>query len=215
MPLRSLLYIAREFEQFFPQEVRYKRGLVSIPTPAFFTFYNGEEKQPKERIMRLSDAFVESGGTKPPLELIVKVININKEQGHYILDECKPLREYSDLVSTVRKYKGTSNPIEKAVKDCISRGVLEDYLSRKGSEVINMLLAEYNYDDDIRVQRDESFTEGEIKGRLEGRIEGKAYEVYESVASNDYSIQRGMQKLGIATEEEFRKKAAVMGIIIP
>lgn len=33
--------------------------------------------------------------------------------------------------------------------------IVPDYLRRKGSEVINMLFGDYNYDDDIRVQREE------------------------------------------------------------
>ena len=49
----------------------------------------------------------------------------------------------------------------------------------------------------------------------QGIAKGKTQEVYESVAEGDYSIQRGMQKLGIDTEEEFRKKAAVLGYKIP
>ena len=35
-----------------------------------------------------------------------------------------------------------------------------DYLMRRGSEVENMLLAEYDYDTDIAVQREEAHEEG-------------------------------------------------------
>ena len=41
-----------------------------------------------------------------------------------------------------------------------------DYLMRKGSEVVNMLLDEYDYETDIEVQREEA--------REEGRIEEKS-----------------------------------------
>ena len=37
----------------------------------------------------------------------------------------------------------------------MKKGILSEYLRRKGSEVINMLFGDYNYDDDIRVQREE------------------------------------------------------------
>ena len=36
-----------------------------------------------------------------------------------------------------------------------------------------MLLEEYDYETDIRVQREESFEAGEIKGRKEGKSEAK------------------------------------------
>ena len=57
IPLRCLLYIAREYESYFPVEVRYKRKLVKIPTPEFYVFYNGTEDYPVESFMKLSDAF--------------------------------------------------------------------------------------------------------------------------------------------------------------
>lgn len=40
------------------------------------------------------------------------------------------------------------------------KGILADYLKRKGSEVVNMLTAEYDYETDIEVQRGEAYDEG-------------------------------------------------------
>lgn len=211
MPLRQLLYIAREYEQYFPSNVRYRKNLVKIPTPSFFTFYNGTEERPREEILKLSDAF-EIQEMPFSLELICRVININKEANHPLLSKCRPLAEYSELVATIRYFQKISEtPIQDAVLDCINRNILKDYLSRKGSEVINMLIAEYNYDEDIRVQREESKAEGIAKGRAEGR----AQEVYESVFEGDYSIKRGMEKLGITDEATFRRNAKIMGFDLP
>ncbi len=36
---------------------------------------------------------------------------------------------------------GEEEPIKKAINECIEQGVLSDYLERKGSEVVNMLVA--------------------------------------------------------------------------
>mgnify|MGYP003101823901 CR=1 FL=1 len=44
---------------------------------------------------------------------------------------------------------------------------LADYLKRKGSEVVNMLTAEYDYETDIEVQRGEAYDEGREEGKLE------------------------------------------------
>jgi hypothetical protein len=38
--------------------------------------------------------------------------------------------------------------------------ILSDYLKKRGSEVFNMLIAEYDYDMDIKVQRQEALEEG-------------------------------------------------------
>ena len=47
------------------------------------------------------------------------------------------------------------------------------YLMRKGSEVVNMLLDEYDYETDIEVQREEAREEGRKLGREEGRMQGR------------------------------------------
>ena len=48
---------------------------------------------------------------------------------------------------------GEEEPYKKAIKECIEKGILADYLMRKGSEVVNMLLDEYDYETDIEVQK--------------------------------------------------------------
>lgn len=160
MPLRSLMYIAREYERIVKPDDRYRASLIEIPTPEFYAFYNGTEKYPLERELRLSDAFKEKM-TPPSLELTVKVININPSEGHEILGKCEVLKQYSMFVEIARECKGDKGMLSKAVKRCIEDGILTEYLQRKSSEVVNMLMVEYNYDTDMRVQREE----GEKIGR--------------------------------------------------
>lgn len=48
----------------------------------------------------------------------------------------------------------------------------------EGSEVTNMLIAEYSYDEDIQVQREEAKEEGIQKGLQEGMIlSGKIFQM--------------------------------------
>ena len=165
MPLRSLLYLGRAYEQIIPVQDRYRRNLVSIPKPEIYTFYNGKEKWAKEKILKLSDAFV-IRDEEPAVELKVKVININPEQKHEILERCRVLKEYSIFIDTIRKYQdtGEEEPYRKAIEECIEKDVLADYLRKKGSEVVNMLMSEYNYEQDIEVQREEAYEEGRKSG---------------------------------------------------
>ncbi len=165
-PLRDLLYISGEYEQYFPTKVRYKKKAVRIPTPEFITFYNGIEDFPKEAVMRLSDSFAENE-SDPMLELTVRVININPGKNHEILQKCRVLREYSMLVEKTRKYGKDKESLEKAVRYCIEKGILTEYLSRKGKAALNMLYAEYNYEDDIAVQREEAAEEAWNTARKE------------------------------------------------
>lgn len=63
-------------------------------------------------------------------------------------------------MEATRKYREDEKQLEKAVKECINKGILADYLLRKSSEVVNMLMAEYDYEMDIEVQREEAAQEG-------------------------------------------------------
>lgn len=165
MPLRSLMYIGRAYEQIIPIRDRYKKQLVKLPKPEFYTFYNGKAKWTKEKILKLSDAYLLQDGNTM-LELTVKVINIRPEENHELLDKCQILREYGEFIETVEKFQETDTkaPYKHAIEECIEKGILAEYLKRKGSEVVNMLVAEYDYDMDIEVQREEAFKEGLEEG---------------------------------------------------
>ena len=159
MPLRCLMYVGRAYEQLVDSKARYRTTLVKIPTPEFYVFYNGEKEQPLEQVLSLSDAFMNPAGENS-VELKVKVININSDKAHGILDKCGILREYSQFISTVRKYSDEERAIKKAIRECIEKGILADYLKRKGSEVENMLIAEYSYEEDMQVKLQEGIWQG-------------------------------------------------------
>ena len=120
----------------------------------------------------MSDAYIVKDG-EPSLELKVKVINIRPEEHHEILERCQVLKEYSQFMETVQNYQisGEEEPYKKAIKECIEKGILADYLMRKGSEVVNMLLDEYDYETDIEVQREEAREQGREEGRKQGTLQ--------------------------------------------
>ena len=173
MPLRFLQYIARLYEKLQAPTDRYLRKLSKIPTPEFYVFYNGLEDYPETTVLKLSDAFITTP-EQAPLELIVQVYNINTSKGAQILSRCKALDEYSLFVEEVRiqTQRDSENGFTNAVKICIEKGILKEYLQRKSREVINMLVAEYDYDTDIAVQRAEAgriaFAEGISQGISQG-----------------------------------------------
>lgn len=87
MPLRCLLYIAREYEKLIDRNIIYRSTLQKIPTPHCYVLYNGIRNYPKEKILKLSDAFL-AIQNPPELELNVKVININYKENHAIVQRC-------------------------------------------------------------------------------------------------------------------------------
>lgn len=194
------------YEQWVDQRARYRDALVRIPTPEFYTFYNGVKEYPLERELFLSDAFLDPTD-KNPLELTVKVININFQKAHDILDKCEVLKEYSQFVDTVRKYAKEEDSIRKAIYECMEQGILTDYLKRKGSEVMNMLIAEYSYEEDMQVKQEEALRIGERRGEKRGRKEGKKQGKKEGIflSGKIFQIVKENPKY---TDEQIAEKAA-------
>lgn len=195
MPLRCLEYIARLYEKIQEPTARYHRTLQKIPTPEFYVFYNGQENYPVNKTLKLSDAFM----TKPeqlPLELTVQILNINKDKTNTILKTCKTLNEYSLFVEEVRiqKQLDPRNGFLNAVKICIQKGILKEYLQRKSREVINMLLAEYDYDTDIAVQRKESLLLGIEQGTHQTKLETAKIMKEMNYPANDIYVITGLSK---------------------
>ena len=168
MPLRFLQYAARLYERIQNPRDRYLRRLKKIPTPEFYVFYNGKEDYPESTTLRLSDAFM-TIPEKPVLELVVSVTNINYNKGSKILHTCKPLAEYTLFIEAVRRHTkfDPENGFQNAIKECIQNDILREYLQRKSKEVMNMLIAEYDYDVDIAVQKEEALQEGSYQKALE------------------------------------------------
>ena len=136
-------------------------------------FYNGQDDYPETITLKLSDAFMTKSDFSP-LELKVKVYNINKSKGAEVLSRCKTLDEYSLFIEEVRiqTQLDPENGFTNAVKICIEKGILKEYLQRKAREVINMLIAEYDYDTDIAVQREEAGKIAFAKGISQGISQG-------------------------------------------
>ncbi|EPF28229.1 hypothetical protein C5N99_10510 [Treponema medium] len=201
MPLRFLQYIARLYEKLQKPTDRYLRTLSKIPTPEFYVFYNGIEDYPETITLKLSDAFI----TKPeqvPLELTVRVLNINKDKGGEILKTCKTLDEYSLFVEEVRiqTQLDPENGFTNAVKICIEKGILKEYLQRKAREVINMLIAEYDYDTDIAVQREEAGRIAFAQGISQGSRQ-KAFETAKLMKLEAFDIDMITKMTGLSHEE--------------
>ena len=158
MPLRFLEYICRLYEKLIPLEKRYRQSRLVLPAPEFYVIYNGTADYPKEKLLKLSESFERIDGVSFSLELCVKTYNINRGKDTPLLKHCLPLSGYAKLTEYAQEAKqnGIQNPVDFAVRKCISEGVLADYLKQKSTEVRNMLIAEYDYDTDMRVKQEEA-----------------------------------------------------------
>jgi predicted transposase/invertase (TIGR01784 family) len=214
MPFRILEYIARIYEKVVETKNKFGKKLIKIPLPEFYVFYNGKEDFPLEKTLKLSDAFIlpekeySADFINFPLEITVKVVNINVDKGNPILKRCKILDQYSEFIEIVRKSidSGTDDPFTTAISQAVKEGFLADYLARKSTEVENMLMTEYDYDTDIAVQREEAYEDGLSKGLQQGISQGikqglsqGAYEKAVETAKNLFQIQLSVEQIATVT----------------
>ena len=174
MPLRDLFYVADLLQNYVKDCNLYGRSLIKIPAPRFIVFYNGREKQPEQRVYKLSDAFSKKQ-EKPELELIVTVLNINAGNNAEILGRCKTLREYMQYIERVRRYAeqmSIDEAVECAVAECISEGILADFLKRNRAEAIKVSIYEYNEELHLATVRSEGYEDGLSDGLERGLSEG-------------------------------------------
>ena len=176
MPIRFLMYAARVYEKIIDSKKKYQRKQIKIPVPEFIILYNGIDSFPDYKELKLSDAFMDINCLKSsktsvfPLELVVKLYNINHGRNLEILGKCDNLKSYSIFIEKLqenKKIKTLEEALKDTIKYCIGNNILEGFLKKHSSEVFNMLLTEWNLDDAIAANREEAWEEGMEKGREE------------------------------------------------
>ena len=209
MPLRFLMYVAKEYQMLVRNQTLYASALVKVPTPHFVVFYNGETDQEAETILRLSHSFQQKTD-KPELELMVRVLNINFDKKQEVLEACQLLKEYMLLVNKIRRYtdeyKDINQAVEQAVTECIEENILADFLRKNRAEAIEMCIFEYDDKREKELIRKAEYAEGMKEGERIGREAGKKEEaerifnIYQLFRAN-YTENQIKEKLGMNVEE--------------
>lgn len=159
LPLRGLFYFASLYRERI-EDVKQKLYMnvpLHIPFPQYIVFYNGTKQEPERQELKLSDLFVKTGKEVPPaLECKAVVLNINFGHNRELMEKCVTLREYSRFVVMIRQQMSGELPFEEVVDTCIRQGILSEILRKNRSEVIDMILTEYN-------EEEFSLSEGEAE----------------------------------------------------
>jgi len=167
MPLRLLSYVADILHlHLVNKDKLYGNELVPMPTPRFYVLYNGEQKLETNEL-KLSDSF-KLKDKDPALELTAKIIDIKLETGAKVLKTSETLKSYSYLIEKIRQNMrdgmARDDAIVKAMKLCIEKDVLKDFLQENYAEVLKMLNWEYDADTHMRVIAEENEQKGMQKG---------------------------------------------------
>lgn len=193
MPFRCLSYVAELLNKLVINKQKiYRKSMIEFPRPRFVVLYDGNDKEPLKKEMRLSDSF---NGDASSLELIVTAYNINYGLEQPLLKKCKNLNDYSILVGKVKEgmKQGLNRreAIRRSVKFCLNNGLMKGYLEKHSEEVFNMLALEWNLDDALQARFDDGVEDGISRG-------------IESVALN--MIRKGMSLSNICELTELPLK---------
>ena len=123
------------------------------------------------------------------LELVVKVVNINQGKNEALVNKCKTLAGYSVFIAKVREFEkeceDRTEAMKLAIKYCRKNDILKDFLEKNGTEVINMLLTEWNMDDALAVRFEEG-REDEREGIARNALaEGASVEFINKITGLD------------------------------
>lgn len=184
MPLRGLEYFAQVYNGYVEQcglDI-YSERLLKLPTPRYVVLYNGTAYEPERREYRLSDSFVHKQ-EKYCLECVATVLNINAGHNQELMEKCRLLYEYAEFIAIMRKYLEEVNhredadvvaAVNKAVEECIRKGILENFLNRHRGEVCRMILTVYNEERRYRSGKQLGYETGWTLGMADGEALGRA-----------------------------------------
>ena len=120
------------------------------------------------------------------------------------------LNEYFQFVFYAKTYseeKGIEG-FKEAIEYCIEHDILSEYLKMRRHELYNFLVAEYDYDLDMKMQGEEkrriAFKEGIKKGIKEGIKEGEKnakIALAKMMKQSKYSILEIIKLTGLTQEE--------------
>ena len=174
IPLRDLIYIGIEYQQYVDDKSLYSSRLQKIPAPKFMVFYNGTDAVDDRVELRLSNAYEHLAG-EPDLELKVLMLNVNEGHNKELMEQCQTLKEYAIYVARVRKYASAQNlndAVERAITECIKEGILVDFLRKNRSEVKMVSILEYDKEWEEKKLRKAEYEAGRSEGIEIGKSEG-------------------------------------------
>ena len=224
MPVRGFMYYGKLYDSFITRQPLSIFGttLIKLPAPQYVVFYNGTDDRPPVEMMKLSDAFM-TQTSSGEYEWTATVYNLNSPENKPLLDLCKPLADYMEVVRRIRLNwkRGLSHDeavraVDKAVKSCIADGILAGFLTKHRAEVIDVTLTEFDqtkYENTIRAEGlAKGLAEGRAKGHAEGIVEGEVKNACRFISKGRYTVAEAAEDIGI-TVAQFEETAKKYGFV--
>ena len=145
-------------------------------------------------------------------ELKVMVLNINAGHNEELMEQCRMLKEYAQYVARVRGYAGSmklEEAVRRAIRECITEGILTDFLRKNRSEVEMVSILEYGKEYEEKKLRQAEYEAGEQaglkKGEQIGMNRGLAQGIVETGCAfgmpKEMILERLQEKLHISAQK--------------
>lgn len=226
MPLRGLGYFSDSYKEYVSETYRdsaviYSRKLLKLPTPRFYVLYNGTEEQDDQEL-RLSSAYEGEGD----LEVVAHMININIGHNIALLEACKPLKDYSELINRIRVQKQSGHSDEEAVSaavnSCIKEGILAEILKKERDKVENILIRGLTEEEKKKLEmldreyyRETGYNEGLEQGLKDGFNKGHEQGLEQGLEQGSYQARmEGVSSLVADGKYDENEACNIMGVSI-
>lgn len=212
MPVRNLVYLSTILQKMYKKAEFYQTVPLPLPQPEFIVFYNGSRKMPEYQELKLSDSFLGEKKEKYALDLTVKVFNINIKEDEGILARSATLSQYSRLVEKIKTAALDGEVSERIMslifKECINEGILPEFLTEHGLEVINMLFKEFTEEEREELYTQSGYKMGLADGLEQGRAEGETsgaekmrFELARKMKARNMDVKVIREITGLSDEE--------------
>lgn len=144
--IRALEYLVNSYHRYFSENDLdlYKSKKVELPKPELYVIYTGERKRHPDEIS-LSEEFFE--GEKTAVEVIVKMIYDGSEGD--IINQYVTFTKILD--AQVKLHGRNEKAVRETIRICKDKNVLREYLEKRESEVVDIMMQLYDQEEIMRV----------------------------------------------------------------
>lgn len=198
--VRLFLYLAETYHRYIQNHEGmniYGTKKISLPKPACFMIYTGDEKQRPE-VLFLAEEFF---GEDSPLDLKVEVLSTPGTDNivqQYI--------SFCHLFNNQVKLHGrTKLAIEETIRICQDKSILSKYLGERKEEVEDIMMTLFSQEEATKRYGYECREEG----REEGREETTISSIHNLMDTMNFTMEKAMDALKVPLEDRERYAAAI------
>ena len=131
----------------------------------------------------------------------VRVINVNYEKGAALLEKCRLLSDYSQLVHIAKiNYQRTHDldtAVSEAVTECMEKDILRSFLKENGGEIMSFLYDMLTKEEMEEIREHDGYVRGLEEGHASGVKEGLARGTTEGAQAKQRDIAANMLAKGM------------------